>query len=121
LHDHHKSRAYRATLTAQGASCMHPFHATQEVEMPLSGSKLLLFSYLESIEDTGRLPADGCDIQMLEAKGFVRTSATSCELTRDGQARLEKLRAAQRGDGPHGNVRSMREHLTGTSARALRA
>ena len=77
--------------------------------MPLSGSKLLLYAYLESIDDTG-LPADGCDIELLESQGFVRTSATGCVLTPAGRARLEKLRDAQGVDMRGGNMRSPREH-----------
>jgi len=82
--------------------------------MPLSGSKLLLYAYLESIDDTG-LPADGCDIELLESQGFVRTSVTGCVLTPSGRARLEKLRDAQRLDMRGGNARSPRDHCTDAS------
>ena len=64
--------------------------------MQLSGSTLLLLSYLESIEITKCLSPDGCDIQLLVSQGFVRSSATGCTLTLDGRTRLKKLRAVQR-------------------------
>jgi hypothetical protein len=64
--------------------------------MQLSGSTLLLLSYLESIEITKCVSPDGCDIKLLVSQGFVRTSAAGCTLTQDGHARLKKLRAVQR-------------------------
>jgi hypothetical protein len=70
--------------------------AAKAVPMPLSGSTLLLLSYLESIEITKCMSPDGCDIKLLVSQGFVRTSATGCTLTLDGRARLKNLRAVQR-------------------------
>jgi hypothetical protein len=64
--------------------------------MQLSGSTLLLLSYLESIEITKCLSPDGCDIPLLVSQGFVRSSASGCTLTLDGRARLKTLRAVQR-------------------------
>ena len=64
--------------------------------MKLSGSALLLLSYLESIETTKCMSPDGCDIKLLVSQGFVRSSATGCTLTPDGHARLKNLRAIQR-------------------------
>ena len=64
--------------------------------MQLSGSTLLLLSYLESIEITKCMSPDGCDIPMLVSQGFVRASAKGCRLTHDGHARLKNLRAVQR-------------------------
>ena len=64
--------------------------------MKLSGSTLLLLSYLESIEITKCMSPDGCDIQLLVSQGYVRNSARGCTLTPDGHARLKTLRAVQR-------------------------
>ena len=64
--------------------------------MQLSGSTLLLLSYLESIEVTKCISPDGCDIKLLVSQGFVRSSAMGCTLTPDGYARLKNLRAVQR-------------------------
>jgi hypothetical protein len=64
--------------------------------MQLSGSTLLLLSYLESIEITNCMSPDGCDVKLLVTQGFVTSSATGCTLTPDGSARLKNLRAAQR-------------------------
>ena len=64
--------------------------------MPLSGSTLLLLSYLESIEITKCMSPDGCDVKLLVSQGFVRTSPTGCTLTLDGLARLKHLQAVQR-------------------------
>jgi len=63
--------------------------------MKLSGSTLMLLSYLESIEITKCMSPDGCDVKLLVSQGFVRSSATGCTLTRDGHARLKSLRAVQ--------------------------
>ena len=64
--------------------------------MKLSGSTLMLLSYLESIEITKCMSPDGCDIPLLVSQGFVRSSTTGCTLTPDGHARLKNLRAVQR-------------------------
>jgi hypothetical protein len=64
--------------------------------MQLSGSTLLLLSYLESIELTKCPSPDGCDIPLLVSQGFVMKSATGCALTPDGRTRLKNLRAVQR-------------------------
>ena len=64
--------------------------------MKLSGSALLLLSYLESIESTQCMSPDGCDIKLLVSQGFVTNSAMGCTLTPGGHARLENLRAVQR-------------------------
>ena len=64
--------------------------------MNLSGSSLLLLSYLESIEITRCVSPDGCDVKLLVSQGFIRSSATGCTLTPAGHARLKNLRAVQR-------------------------
>ena len=64
--------------------------------MKLSGSALLLLSYLESIETTKCMSPDGCDVKQLVSQGFVSSSATGCTLTADGHACLNNLRGVQR-------------------------
>ena len=90
-------RAARATLTAWGPLSMRLLPCGKGGSpVQLSGSTLLLLSYLESIEITKCMSPDGCDVKQLVSQGFVSSSATGCTLTADGHARLNNLRAAQR-------------------------